>query len=820
MQRKVPTDRLDQANWRLGLSSEEAEKRLSKFGANYIAESPKSSAWELLLDTVKDPMIWFLFLTSVLFFIIGERQEAVILALAVIPLTGMDAFLHWRTAASTASLKGNLAQTAMVIRDGHKKQISAYLLVPGDIVFVSAGEFFPADGLVLICSNAQVDESTLTGESLPVTKIALEDLPVGFDPLVDANHCCFAGTKLLSGTVELKIIYTAEETMYGEVIRSVSSARGHEQTPLQKAIAALVKRLILIAGVFCVVLAATRIAQGKGVIDALISAATLAIAAFPEEFPVVFTFFLGVGVYRMAHRKALVRRAVSVENIGRITCICSDKTGTLTEGLLKLTHLIPAQGYTDSDLRQTAITASRFESQDPLDQAVFASTNRDNAVGEKVAIFPFTENRRRETAVIRGDGDSLIVAMKGAPEVIFSMVELPSALVSQYQEKIKQLAREGHKLIACARLQINSVGWQVKEPERGLQFVGLLAFEDPVRPAVPNAVKACQRAGIHILMVTGDHPDTAGAIAKEIGLGGSQPKVYSAENTDFIEKDGAFFTGIHVVARALPSQKLAIVKALKSSGHLVAVTGDGVNDVPALQAADIGIAMGERGTRSAREVASIVLSDDNFATVVAAISEGRQLLENLRRSFQYLLIIHIPLVTTAALIPLLGYPLLYLPIHIVWLELVLHPTALLAFQNPAVSLLSEQQEQASPTILSKSNWLFSVVLGVLITAIVAGVYLFTFSIADEGTRARTMAIMALLLGSNMAAGSLSRLRTTTSRVVITLTLTSMIALTEIPFLAHSLHLVSLNLREWSFISLSTVLVTIITLFCFALFKRK
>lgn len=796
MRRAVPTERVDLTIKANGLSQSEVERRLTVYGPNAIAEALESGFRQLALDTLKDPMLWFLLVAAGLFVATGEWREAIVLVVAIIPLTGMDAFLHWRTAASTKSLHSRLSATALVIRDGQQRQIPARELVPGDIAVVHAGDYFPADGIVVECKEAQCDESPLTGESLPIAKAPLDSLPQGAAPLVDGKHWGFAGTKVLTGHAVLAVASTGAETLYGEIIGSVT-ATSHAQTPLQQAIGRLVKRLLLIATGFCAILASARLAQGKGIVDAVVSAATLAVAAIPEEFPVVFTFFLGVGVYRMARRKALVRRAVSVENIGRVTCICSDKTGTLTEGQLRLAHVLPATGSDERDVRLTAGIASRHESMDPIDQAILEGAEGASE-SRRVATFPFTESRRRETTVIDQSG-TVLVATKGAPEVIFAMTGLPISEIAAYREAVSRLAQEGHKVLACASSTVPATEWQGSEPEAGYRLIGLLAFEDPARPEVPAAIKACRAAGIHVLMVTGDHPDTAGAIAREIGLGGDSPQVYSAEDEDFASRTGDLFASIDVVARAMPSQKLAIVKALQARGAIVAVTGDGINDVPALQAADIGVAMGERGTRSAREVASIVLSDDNFASVVAAVAEGRQLLENLRRSFKYLLMVHIPLVTTAALLPLLGSPLLYLPIHIVWLELVIHPTAMLAFQEQAAARLSAQQGKVGADLLKRADWVEIGAVGFLTTVAVMTLFLWCGLPGEDLGAARALAIATLVISSALSAAMLNRLRTRAAWITLVATLVSAVLLTEVPVLAQVLHLSPPSITGWLYV---------------------
>ena len=327
-----------------------------------------SSGWlEVVRSTIQDPMVWFLIVTAALFVWLGDYTEAIILLAALVPIAGMDAYLHRRTQASTEGLSGRIASRARVQRGGREEDVAAEDLVPGDLAIISAGSYFPADGLILAGDNLQADESTLTGEALPVRKQILESIPSGGESAsVDGINWGMAGTRLLTGEARIRIVHTGTDTLYGEIAR-LSQATHAERTPLQGAIGHLVKILIMVALALCAVLAAVRYLQGYGAVDAILSALTLAIAALPEEFPVVFSFFLGVGDYRLAKRQALVRRAVVVENIGRVTCICTDKTGTLTEGKLALVDAVPADGVDRTELIKIAATASRAETGDPLD---------------------------------------------------------------------------------------------------------------------------------------------------------------------------------------------------------------------------------------------------------------------------------------------------------------------------------------------------------------------------------------------------------------------------------------------------------------------
>jgi Ca2+-transporting ATPase len=798
MHRTVPLDRFhDLPDTTKGLAEHQVTAQCARYGQNLILETPPGGWIWLLQETAKDPMLWFLVGTSGIFAFVGQWTEAAVLLAALVPFLGMDAYLNRRTQASLEGLSSRLATRATVERDGSRVLIASIDLVPGDLAVIGAGDAIPADGLFVRGERMQADESSLTGEAFPVRKEALAQFPRSdAETRVDGRHWGFTGTRLLTGEGLLRVVYTGSETLYGEIVRSATRGR-RDRTPLQAAVASLVTVLVVGAGLVCLVLAWVRFQQGHGLLDALLSAVTLAVAALPEEFPVVLTFFLGVGVYRLARKQALVRRAVVVENIGRVSCICSDKTGTITEGRLQLTHRCPADDVSEERLLRLAAAASRRETGDPMDAAILDSLNQPLPC-ELVASFPFTEDRKRETGVICENG-ALLAAVKGAPEVVLAQSDLHPAERARWLAQIDEFAGTGHKVIACAWRSLDGAVWSGGEPDRNFRLAGLMCFEDPVRPGVSEALQACRRSGIRVIMVTGDHPSTARAVAREIGLGAGEPLVVEGDQVAarLAQGDKSCLNDVDVIARAVPAQKLDLVRALQAGGDIVAVTGDGVNDVPALLAADIGIAMGERGTRSAREVAAIVLLDDNFRSIVRAIAEGRQLFTNLQLSFQYLLMIHLPLVVTAALIPLAGYPLLYLPVHVVWLELIIHPTALLVFQEmPGDHDLLPVRRNARLSFFNRRQWLTIMAVGILVTVMVAASYLRSLGAGYDVEHARAMAMVALTTASAGITASLSQLRGQVARIVVGGTMALSLLLVQTPALAMLLHLKPLHADDW------------------------
>lgn len=511
-----------------GLDEKEVSKQRSKFGTNEIVERVGSPLLELIVDTLKDPMVWFLVSISAVFYFIGEFTESLILILATLPLIFMDAFLHFRTQASTAGLRSQLSSKVTLLREGKQVIVDSLDIVPGDLVMLSGKNLFlPADGHWEEADSLQVDESVLTGEAFPVKKTSID-----FDPFVDSGEALvdtsilgFAGTRVLTGKGVLRVLSTGKSTSYGEIVQSVVTI-SHERTPLQSAILELTRLLVYASVILCLAIAAIRFYQGHGWLDALLSAAVLAVAALPEEFPVVFSFFLGVGVYRLAKHHALVRRAVSVENIGRVSQICTDKTGTITIGKLELAHFVMADSFSQTQILKMALVASNIEGTDPVDIALINEAKiRGVNIPKRMNVIPFTEDRKRETGFFVYD-NGFTCSIKGSPEVVLSKAELSQDEIQKWVKEVEGLAKGGHKVLAVAAMPVlQSDVDSCNEPESGFKFYGILAFEDPARPEVKEAIKYCQQNAIKVLMITGDHPDTAGAIAKDVGLIDSNPVV-------------------------------------------------------------------------------------------------------------------------------------------------------------------------------------------------------------------------------------------------------------------------------------------------------
>lgn len=799
MKNPVPSYMLGQLLDRsCSLDKQTAYQRLLTNGENRIL-GPREKRFKVLIDTLKDPMIWFLVLAAFLFLFAGEIDESIILIAAIIPIIALDSFLHRRTALSTASLANNLSIITEVFRDGIRTHIDTTQLVPGDLIFLSNGEYIPADVIVLDDMEArlQVDESSLSGEVDPVLKKPLKSIVSDDikDPLIDHSHWLFAGCRVVSGKVLARVVYTGSSTIYGDLIRTARGQK-NESTILQKSIHSLIIRILGVSIVLCALLAYIRISQGHSYTDAFMSAAVLALAALPEEFPIVFSFYLGYSVYRLSRHKILVRHAAGVEHVGRVSVICADKTGTITEGVLTLKKIIAQDGFSEDEVLSCARMATQKDSVDPLDLAILERKS-ECKFSDPIHVEPFNEKNKFERITYRDSNNQTVVVTKGAPETMIDACVLTQAERKSNRALVSQYASEGYKLLGCMIHEHKKGGRDLPK------LIGYLCFSDTIKSHVMTSIKACKDMGIRVIMVTGDHYDTALSISESIGLHqkGLNHAV-SVDEGDINWSDLAKDPLLTVVARALPKQKYNLVTALKEQGNVTAVTGDGVNDILALKAADVSLVMGERGTKGARDIASMVLMNDSFNSITDAIMEGKRLFANLKQSYIYLVSIHFPFVISSAVLPALGYPLVFLPIHVVLIEMILHPTSLLCFHDVKIigneSYHLSQDKVRKYRFFQRRDLLKMSLLGLLSTAML----FFTFdrALTYEGvTYARSLAFYQIALFSISLALSIGNTVSKNASLVAFLILVSLAIFHMNSDIARYLDLTRISLKDWYFI---------------------
>ncbi len=730
-----------------GLSSAEAERRLAADGPNEIAAAAGVNRWRRLLGPFADPMVALLLIAAPTYALIGETVDAILALAALVPVAGVGWLLEERAQRTLDRLRALTAPTAVVVRDGSQITVPSPELVIGDVVVLHEGDVVPADAEVVDLTELTVNEAALTGESLPVTK-ALDGVGDG--------RSVWAGTTVLSGRAVVRLTETGARTRYGKIGALVAATRP-SSTPLQQALTKLVKLLAVVAAVFCAAVMTTEVWRGNGWGSAVIAGVSLGIAAIPEEFSMVYALYLALGAWQLSKDKALVRRLPGVETLGSTTVICTDKTGTLTEGTLAVTALVPAAAVqSEVALLEAAVLASEPDPFDPLDVAI---VHHARAVGVDVdelhgwnliGDWPFDPGEKYLThlwALPEGDHR---VAAKGALEGVLRCCRTAPDVAAAARDSNEALAADGMRVIAVAAGRSPGPSGERTTDELPLEFAGLVAFSDPVRTGVAQALDECRTAGVRVVMITGDHPATAHAIAESLGLphdGPTGDRIATGDDIDAASDDAldAMVGETNIFARTRPDQKHRLVGALRRRGEVVAMTGDGVNDAAALQAAHIGIGMGERGTEVARAASTIVLLDDNFATIVTAIRNGRRIYDNLTRAFAYLIAFHPPLMLAALIIPLLDKPLLLLPAHLVLLELVLHPVVSVVFQaDPADPDVMRRPPRSAASGLGVAAMKQPYLIGLTLAAGIIGVYLTALDRGWPIEEARALGFVTLL----------------------------------------------------------------------------
>ena len=744
-----------------GLSGGEAARRLAADGPNALPDSRRRGWPAIAAEAAREPMFLLLLGAAALYLLLGEARESVFLLMMVLLMLGMTLYQEGRTERALAALRDLSAPAATVIRDGRRQRIPAAALVRGDLLLLAEGDRVPADALLLETSGLAVDESLLTGESVAVAKRpGAEDTPP-MAPGGEGLPWVFAGTLVVQGEGMARVGATGVHSQLGRI----GAALGQIEPPqgrLQRETRVLARRLAVLGLGVSLLLVLVIGLRGGGWLQALLAGVALSMSVLPEEFPVVLTVFPAIGAWRLARRQVLTRRLAAIEILGSTSVLCVDKTGTLTENRMALQRLWrdgvaqdcaggPAPAPALLSLLEAAAHASRPRSPDPIDRALQeaaqawlpAAAPAAAAVPVLLREYGLTANRPALVRV-RREGGQLIAAAKGAPETIIAMCEdagREAALAAA-----AAMGREGLRVLAVA--EARGLAQPLPEDPSALRYrlLGLVALADPLRPDIPAAVADCRGAGVRVLMITGDHPETAAAIARQAGLadgatltGADIARLAPAQLASSLE-------GVSVCARIVPSQKLDIVRALQRRGAVVAMTGDGVNDAPALRAADVGVAMGRRGTDVAREAAELTLLDDRFASLVDALRAGRRIFSNMRKSMAYVTAIHVPIALLALLPPLLGWPILLFPLHIVFLELVIDPACSLAFENEPEEpdLMRKPPRPHGEALLGTRAIVAALLRGLWAALLVVACYALALASLPEDA-ARATAFSALLL---------------------------------------------------------------------------
>ncbi|MCL1794047.1 MAG: cation-translocating P-type ATPase [Oscillospiraceae bacterium] len=750
-----------------GLTKDEVQALQSQYGKNELSPQKKESFAKKVFHIVTEPMFLLLIVAAAIYFILGEPKDGLIMLAFVVGIISIEAVQEWKTDKTLNALKDLSAPRITVLRDGKESEIASADLVPGDIMMVYEGVKIPADGYVIKCSDLCADESSLTGEAEGVWKIAWKvatdgtEKPAGYW----RNDYCYAGTLITQGTGILRVDKIGAETEYGKIGANVAEAKTGK-TPLQKQIGGIVKLCAVLAAVlFALVGVFTWLnipghEFGERVIESVLSGITLAMAMIPEEFPVILTVFMSMGAWRLAKKNSLVRKLPSVETLGAVSVLCVDKTGTITLNQMTVQDEWAADGDEDH-LVEIMGLACETNAYDPMEKAMLAHCEEKHGIkkshlfgGRLISEYAFTNELKMMGHIWRHDGE-IIIAAKGSPERVLAICQLSDDEKKSAENKIREMSGQGLRVIAVAMAKPKS---EAEIPQNILDcpliLCGLVGLADPPRESVRADIATCRKAGIRLVMITGDNGITAASVAKKIGMT-NHDEIITGDMLEKMtdEKLRESVKTANIFSRVIPEHKMRIVKAFKDNGEIVAMTGDGVNDAPALKYADIGIAMGKRGSEVSREAADLILLDDNFSTIVDTIKDGRRIFDNIRKAIGYVFTVHIPIALAALLAPALGINpeyLLFLPMLVVLLELIIDPTCSIVLERqPAeYDIMERKPRNPKEKILTWQTALKSVMQGLTVFAASFGSYYHTLSKnPDDAGAARAMGIGTIMIAS-------------------------------------------------------------------------
>ena len=750
-----------------GLTSREAAARLEREGPNELPTTRRRGVLGVALDVVKEPMFLLLIAGGTIYLFLGDVREALILLAFVLVIMVITFVQERKTARALDALREMASPRALVIRDGKPLRIAGREVARGDLIVLSEGDRVPADGIVLTCTNLSVDESLLTGESAPVRKEGCPTANAMDRPGGEGQPFVYSGTLVVQGQGIARVEATGVDTEMGHIGKALQRVR-HERTQLQRDTGRLIWTLALIGGALCVLVAVVYGLTRGSWLNGLLVGITLAMAILPDEFAVVIIIFLALGGWRMARQHVLARQMSAIETLGSATVLCVDKTGTLTQNKMAVRRLY-ADGHFYAvddaplpddmhELVEYSILASQRDPFDPMERAFkrlgeqfLAQTEHLHYNWSLLREYPLSRRMLAMSHVwLSPEGDCYVIAAKGAPEAIADLCHFDEAQWQALFRSIREMAEAGLRVLGVARAYVPRAELPGEQHDFPFEFVGLIGLADPIRPTVPDAVRECYRAGIRLVMITGDYAGTAQCVAREIGLRRvgdilTGPELDGMSDAELRQR----IRTTDIFARAVPEQKLRLVNALKANGEIVAMTGDGVNDAPALKAADIGIAMGGRGTDVAREASALVLLDDDFSSIIGAIKMGRRVYANLNKAMAYILAIHLPIAGMTLIPVLFTWPLVLYPAHIAFLHLIIDPASSVAYEAEPAEAGTMDRPPRGPRepLFSRQAIFFSLLQGGVVTLSVLTVFMIALSRGLGENEARSLMFTTLVVAN-------------------------------------------------------------------------
>lgn len=755
-----------------GLTATEARRRLLADGPNELPGQRPRNLLAITREVLTEPMFLLLIAAATIYVALGDTREALLLASSILIVIAITTLQQRRTERALAALRELSSPRALVIRDGVETRIPGSEVVAGDIVLISEGDRVPADGVLISASALSADESILTGESLPVDKVASPSAQASEESLI------YSGSLVVRGFGTAKVRATGPRSEIGKIGHALGALEV-ETTPLYREVRAIVRWVAVGAVALCAVIAVIYAVSRGDWLGGVLAGITLAMGILPEEFPVVLTVFLAMGAWRISRAGVLTRRMPAVESIGAATVLAVDKTGTITENRMRLA-LLEADGHS-IDLRganvaldertattlATALAACEVDPFDPMERAIHEAARQyvpDDVTRlaglQLVKEYDLTPELLAVTHVWQRAGSTqLEISVKGAPETVIGLCRVDAQTRDELLGRVAAHAGNGFRLLAVARGTHGSTVFPETPRDFQLELLGLVGLADPLRADVPAALAECARAGIRVVMITGDHPGTALAIAGQAGFDTHAGVLTGAELESLGDEDlRARARTVNIYARAKPEHKLRLVRAFKANGEVIAMTGDGVNDAPALRAAHVGVAMGGRGTDVAREAAALVLVDGDFGSLVAAVRLGRRIYNNIRHAMGYVIAAHIPLAGLGLLPVLLGWPLLYYPLHVLFLEFVIDPACAFVFEADAAApdVMKRKPRPPKERLFTAAMLMRSALLGGVVLLLSTITYGIALRITDEN-EARALTFVTLVV-SNLALIFVSRSR--------------------------------------------------------------
>lgn len=691
----------------IGLTELEVAQRLQKQGYNELPSTKSRSILATAWEVVREPMFLLLLACGTIYLFLGDVQEALMLLGFVFVVLGITLYQERKTERALEALRDLSSPRALVIRSGERKRIAGREVVQDDLLVLAEGDRVPADSVVISCNNLSTDESLLTGESVPVRKVAWDGIREMNRPGGDDLPFVYSGTLVVQGQGIARVRSTGLRSEMGKIGKALQTVQV-ESTRLQQEVGRLVRRIAIMGLALCVIVVVLYGLTRGNWLQGFLAGITLAMAMLPEEFPVVLTIFLALGAWRLSRMNVLARRVPVIETLGSATVLCVDKTGTLTVNRMLIRKLAveeliydveqPATQVLPEELHEIVefgILASQRDPFDPMEKAFhdlgnsrLAQTEHLHADWTLEREYPLSPNLLAMSHVWKSpNGHDYVLAAKGAPEAISDLCHLSAERTKSINEQVAVMAQEGLRVLGVARGVFGQQILPGDQHDFTFEFLGLVGLADPIRSTVPAAVEECYSAGIRVVMITGDHPTTARSIAYQAGIKPLEEILTGSELETMVDQElRRRVKTVNIFARMVPEQKLRLVNALKANGEVVAMTGDGVNDAPALKAAHIGIAMGGRGTDVAREAASLVLLDDDFASIVQSVRMGRRIFDHLQKAMAYIVAVHVPIAGMSLIPVMFNWPLALLPVHILFLELVIDPACSIVFE-------AEQEEE-------------------------------------------------------------------------------------------------------------------------------